>query len=110
MILTTAIDARDAGFRANAAAMAELVADLRAQVARAALGGGAQARQRHRSAASCCRASESTRCSIPVRRSWNFPNSPRYGMYGNEVPCAGLIAGIGRVAGANAWWCATTRR
>ncbi len=48
--------------------------------------------------ASCCRGSGWRGCSIRARRSWRS-GSGGLGMYGGEAPAAGMIAGIGRVAG-----------
>ncbi len=39
------------------------------------------------------------RCSIPARRSSRFGRSPAHGMYDGDAPAAGMITGIGRVAG-----------
>ena len=39
------------------------------------------------------------RCSIPARRSWKSAQLAAHGMYGDEVPAAGIITGIGRVVG-----------
>ena len=50
-------------------------------------------------AASCCRASASRRCSIPARRSSSSRQLAAHGMYGDDVPAAGIITGIGRVIG-----------
>jgi 3-methylcrotonyl-CoA carboxylase beta subunit len=33
-----------------------------------------------------------------------------FGMYGDESPGAGIITGIGRIAGRECVWCATIRR
>ena len=46
-VLQTRLDARSADFQANAAAMRQIVADLRATVDRIALGGPEAARQKH---------------------------------------------------------------
>jgi 3-methylcrotonyl-CoA carboxylase beta subunit len=99
MILATEADPRDAAFRANEAAMAGLVADLRAQVARAALGGGAQARQRHRDRGKLLPRERIDALLDPGTPFLEFSQLAAHGMYGNEVPCAGVITGIGRVAG-----------
>ena len=100
MLLPSTVDARSAAFGANAAAMTGLVADLRAQVARAALGGGEQARRASSGrAASCCRATASRPCSIPARRSWNCPSWPRTACTATKCRAAGIITGIGRVSG-----------
>ena len=47
MRLSSAIDPRSDAFRANAAAMAVLVADLKVQAEAASLGGGKESRARH---------------------------------------------------------------
>ncbi len=99
MILTTAANVRGAEFRANAAAMAELVADLRAQVARAALGGGAQARERHQGRGKLLPRERIDALLDPGTPFLEFSQLAAHGMYGNEVPCAGVITGIGRVSG-----------
>ena len=46
-IISSQINPRDVDFKANQAHMAELVADLRAKVARIEEGGGERARNRH---------------------------------------------------------------
>ena len=46
-ILETKLNARSADFQANATAMRALVADLNAQIDKAALGGGEAARAKH---------------------------------------------------------------
>jgi hypothetical protein len=48
-------------------------------------------------AASCCRASASTACSTPARRFLEIGQLAALGMYDDEAPAAGMIAGIGRV-------------
>ena len=62
-------------------------------------GGGEKARARTPRAASCCRASASTRCSIPARPFSSSPRSPRWASTTSDVPAAGIITGIGRVSG-----------
>ena len=62
-------------------------------------GGGKTARKRHLDRGKLLPRERIAACSIPARRSWNCRSSPRYGIYDNEVPSAGIITGIGRVAG-----------
>ena len=50
-------------------------------------------------AASCCRASGSAGCSIPGSPFLEVGLLAAAGMYDDEVPSAGMITGIGRVAG-----------
>ncbi|NTV11658.1 MAG: methylcrotonoyl-CoA carboxylase, partial [Zoogloea sp.] len=98
-ILKSAIDPRSAEFQANALAMHALVADLRDKAAQVALGGGEAARQKH-----------IARGKLPARERIDHlldPGAPfleigqlaAWGMYGNEAPSAGTVAGIGRVSG-----------
>jgi 3-methylcrotonyl-CoA carboxylase beta subunit len=104
--LETQLNARSADFQANAAAMRALVEDLNMQVAKAAAGGGETARARH-----------VARGKLPPRERVQMlldPGTPflelsplaAHGMYLNkegmeDAPCAGLIAGIGRVSGVD---------
>jgi 3-methylcrotonyl-CoA carboxylase beta subunit len=99
MRLSTEADPRSAAFRANAEAMAALVADLRAESARAALGGGETSRQRHLS-----RGKLLPRDRIEALLDLGTPflelsALAAHGMYGGDVPSAGIITGIGRVSG-----------
>ncbi len=105
-VLETKLNARSGDFLANAAAMREQVLDLRAQVAKAAEGGGSAARAKHEA-----------RGKLPPRERVQMlldPGTPfleiaplaAHGMYLNkdgvaDAPCAGLVAGIGRVSGVD---------
>ena len=99
MILSSGLDPRDAGFRANAAAMAELVEDLRAQAALVALGGGEQARKRHQGRGKLLPRERIEALLDPGSAFLELSQLAAYGMYGNEVASAGIITGIGRVSG-----------
>ena len=98
-VLDTAADPNSAGFRANAEAMSALVDDLRALAGKISEGGGEASRRRHVSRGKL----------LPRDRVHNLldPGTPfleigqlaAHGMYGGEVPSAGVIAGIGRVSG-----------
>jgi 3-methylcrotonyl-CoA carboxylase beta subunit len=98
-VLPSKLDAGGEAFAANAAAMSALVADLRAKTAKVTLGGTEAARQKH-----------TARGKLLVRERIDGlldPGSPfleiaplaAFGMYGGEVPCAGVVAGIGRIEG-----------
>ena len=97
--LETAITPRDPEAQANAAAMAELVADLRAQADRVRQGGGEVARQRHLSRGKLLPRDRIRALIDPVSPFLEIGQLAAHGMYGGEVPSAGLIAGIGRVMG-----------
>jgi 3-methylcrotonyl-CoA carboxylase beta subunit len=86
-------------FQANAARMRGLVGELRAHTARAALGGSEGARAKH-----------AARGKLLVRERIDLlvdPGTPflelsalaAHGLYGDEVPGAGLVTGIGVVSG-----------
>src|SRR5581483_2036185 len=89
----------DPDFRANVAHMEALVATLREARARAAAGGSREARERH-----------TARGKLLVRDRIDAlvdPGSPflelsplaAHGCYGDDAPGAGIVTGIGRIAG-----------
>ena len=98
-VIESALNPRNEEFKANAAAMQALVADLRARLAKVAEGGGEAARARH-----LARGKRLPRERIELLLDPGTPFlelSPlaAQGLYGDEAPAAGLITGIGRVAG-----------
>ena len=99
MRLQTAIDARSEGFRANAAAMRALVEDLHATVARASLGGGEAARQRHRSRGKLLPRERIAALLDPGAPFLELSQLAAHGLYDDAVPAAGIINGVGRVRG-----------
>ncbi len=99
LALESALDPRSAGFRANAEAMAALVAELRRIVDEIREGGGAAARARHRARGKLLPRERIRALIDPLSPFLELGQLAAYGMYGGEVPAAGIIAGIGRVAG-----------
>ncbi len=98
-ILTSSLDRNSPDFAANRDAMLAQVEDLRARLARIAEGGGREAQKRH-----------SARGKLLVRERIDAlldPGSPflelsplaAFEVYGEDVPAAGVVAGIGRVEG-----------
>ena len=98
-ILTSSLQADSASFLSNAAHYASLLDVLRKRHSTVLAGGGAALVERHR-----------TRGKIPARDRIDLlldPLSPflelsplaAWGLYGNEVPSAGIVTGIGRLAG-----------
>ena len=87
------------GFKQNRAAHLEALAQISEAAEAARMGGGEKSRDRHVSRGKM----------LPRRRVANLldPGSPfleigataAHGMYGGAAPCAGVIAGIGRVQG-----------
>src|SRR3954447_12156257 len=98
-VLPSSLDRRSEAFRANDKAMRAVVADLKEKSAAIALGGDAASRQRHQGRGKLL-ARERIRLLLD-------PGSPflelsafaAYQMYDGAVPAAGMVTGIGRVAG-----------
>ena len=103
-VLQTQLNVRSADFQANAAVLREQVQDLALQLAKVAAGGGEAARAKH-----------VARGKLPPRERVQMlldPGTPflelaplaALAMYpdrdgSDSAPCAGLIAGVGRVSG-----------
>ncbi len=98
-VIESMLDTRSAAFRANAAAMGALVADLRAQLERVAGGGGEAARARHRSRGKLLPRERVELLLDPGTPFLELSPLAALGLYDGEAPAAGLITGIGRVAG-----------
>ena len=100
-VLHSQLNPRSAEFAANTAAMQRVVDDLRAHLERVAQGGGEAARAKHTARGKL----------LPRDRVMNLldPGTPflevaplaALNMYDNAAPCAGVIAGIGRVNGVD---------
>ena len=86
-------------FRANAAHNAALADRLRGDVARAALGGGASSRDRHTSRGKLLPRDRVERLLDAGAPFLEIGQLAANGLYDDAVPGAGLICGIGRVAG-----------
>jgi 3-methylcrotonyl-CoA carboxylase beta subunit len=97
--LKTNIDPRSEEFRANAAAMAALVQDLRDKVAQAALGGDEAARAKHVARGKLLPRERVRQLLDPGSPFLELSQLAAFDMYDNEAPCAGIITGIGRVSG-----------
>jgi 3-methylcrotonyl-CoA carboxylase beta subunit len=99
MRLSSELDPRSDAFRANAAAMDAIVADLKAKVAAVALGGGEASRTRHVARGKLLPRDRIEALFDPGTPFLELSQLAAHGMYGNEVPSAGIITGIGRVSG-----------
>ena len=98
-VIRSAIDPRDPAFSARAEQMRALVADLRATVATIRLGGGEQARQRHVERGKLLPRERVRALLDPGSPFLELSQLAAFGMYGEERPGAGIVTGIGRVAG-----------
>jgi 3-methylcrotonyl-CoA carboxylase beta subunit len=98
-VLETLVDRRVAAFRANEEAMAAIVADLRRVVGGTSLGGGEASRARHMSRGKLLPRDRVEALLDPGSPFLEIGQLAAHGMYGDEVPSAGIITGIGRVSG-----------
>jgi 3-methylcrotonyl-CoA carboxylase beta subunit len=99
MRLATRVRPADPEFRANAAHMEGLVAALRAARARAALGGPEEARRRHASRGKLLPRDRIDHLLDPGTAFLELSPLAAHGCYDDEAPGAGIVTGIGRVAG-----------
>ncbi len=97
--LKTKLDPRSDQFRANAAQMRVLVADLRDKVAEVGRGGPATHREKHRARGKLLVRDRIDALVDPGAPFLELSQLAAWGMYDNEVPAAGLVTGIGRVQG-----------
>ncbi len=98
-ILTSQLNTRTADFAANSAAMGEQVNHLRALLARVHEGGGAKAQERHTSRGKLLPRERINRLLDPGSAFLEVGQLAAHEVYGEDVPAAGVIAGIGRVEG-----------
>jgi 3-methylcrotonyl-CoA carboxylase beta subunit len=97
--IVSRLDARSAAFQANRAAMDALVADLREKVVAIEQGGGDAARARHTGRGKLLPRERVDRLLDPGSPFLEFSQFAAYGMYGDNIAAAGIVTGIGRVAG-----------
>jgi 3-methylcrotonyl-CoA carboxylase beta subunit len=105
-ILETQLNARSADFLANAQAMQVVVDDLKAQIAKATLGGGEAARAKHTARGKLLPRDRVQMLLDPGTPFLELSPLAALNMYPDRdgtdsAPCAGVIAGIGRVSGVD---------
>ncbi|MCL2656431.1 MAG: methylcrotonoyl-CoA carboxylase [Betaproteobacteria bacterium] len=93
------INPRAVDFQANATAMRALVADLSDKAAGVALGGGEAARAKHTARGKLLPRERIDHLLDPGTAFLEIGQLAAYGIYDNDAPSAGVIAGIGRVQG-----------
>src|SRR5271165_1293813 len=98
-MIESAIDLRSREARANADTMRNLVADLGETAQRVRLGGGETARERHLSRGKLLPRDRVRALIDPVSPFLEVGQLAAHDMYGGDVPCGGVIAGIGRISG-----------
>jgi 3-methylcrotonyl-CoA carboxylase beta subunit len=98
-VLTTTLQPSDETFVANQRHMAALVEDLKAEVARASLGGGERARARHVDRGKLLPRERIDALLDPGSPFLELSSLAAHGLYDGQAPSGGIITGIGRVAG-----------
>ena len=98
-VIRSTVNPRSAEFAANRAAMAAAAADLHERVLRVMEGGPAQARERHLARGKLLPRERVGRLLDPGSPFLEIGLLAAPGMHDDEVPAAGMIAGIGRVCG-----------
>ena len=99
--LETKLNARSADFQVNVTAMRSLVQDLQVQLAKAAAGGGETARAKHTARGKLLPRERVQMLLDPGTPFLELAPLAAHGLYNGDAPCAGLIAGIGRVSGVD---------
>jgi 3-methylcrotonyl-CoA carboxylase beta subunit len=98
-VLASSVDTRGEAFRANVATMRGLLDALGARTSEAAAGGPAMAREKHLARGKLLPRERVERLLDPGAPFLELSPLAAFGMYGGEVPGAGIITGIGRVCG-----------
>ena len=98
-VLSSSIDVRSDAFRANAAAMKALVEDLRAEADRVRIGGSESAQEKHLARGKLLPRDRVRTLIDPGSPFLELSQLAAHGMYGENIPAAGIITGIGRVMG-----------
>ncbi|WP_415033053.1 carboxyl transferase domain-containing protein [Azonexus sp.] len=98
--LKSQLNPRSADFQANASAMRAVVEDLQTKVEKIALGGPESARQKHLARGKLLPRERVGGLLDPGTPFLEIGQFAAYDMYGGDVPAASVIAGIGRVQGA----------
>jgi 3-methylcrotonyl-CoA carboxylase beta subunit len=97
--LATQVDVKSDDFAANTLAMAAIVADLREKVAAVAAGGSRRAVEKHLARGRLLARQRIDLLLDPGAPFLELSALAAFGLYGGEVPGAGIVTGIGRVAG-----------
>ena len=97
--IASRVDAGSADHRDNAAHMESLVAELRRRQNEAAIGGGDEARAKHLARGKLLPRDRIEALLDPGSPFLEIAPLAAAGMYGNDAPAAGIVAGIGRIHG-----------
>ena len=98
-VIKSRLNPRSEEFQQNAAALAALVADLRAKVERAAQGGDEPARAKHVARGKLLPRERLRLLLDPGSPFLELSQLAAFGVYEDDAPGAGIITGVGRVSG-----------
>ncbi len=98
-LLASSLDPASADARANRGSMESLVADLRAKLKAAQAGGPQRSRERHVAAGKLLPRERVERLLDPGTPFLEIAPLAALGLYDDEAPGAGMIAGLGRISG-----------
>lgn len=98
-LLKTSLDPRAQTFRDNREAMSALVQDIREKLDTIKQGGGLRARERHTARGKLLPRERVRALLDPGSPFLELSQFAAFGMYGEEIPAAGIITGIGRIMG-----------
>ncbi|PUA19350.1 carboxyl transferase domain-containing protein [Glaciimonas sp. PCH181] len=98
-IIDSKLNPRSEDFKANVAALQTVVDDLKRKVAKIALGGSEEARSKHTARGKLLPRDRVQMLLDPGTPFLEFSQLAADSMYHNAAPSAGIITGIGRVAG-----------
>jgi len=98
-VIESRLDTKDATFEHNRAALAAEVADLRAKIEEVEQGGGDAARAKHVARGKLLPRERVRALLDPGSPFLELSQLAAYGMYDGTIASAGIITGIGRVAG-----------
>jgi 3-methylcrotonyl-CoA carboxylase beta subunit len=97
--LSSRVDRTDPAYATNVEAFDAIVADLRAELARAQAGGSSASRERHTARGKLLPRDRVDTLLDPGSPFLELSALAAHGMYGGDVPSAGIITGIGSVSG-----------
>ena len=98
-VIDSKINPRSDEFKANAAALGAAVADLKEKIAQIAVGGPEDARKKHTARGKLLPRERVEGLIDPGTPFLEFSQLAAYNMYKGAAPGAGVITGIGRIAG-----------
>ncbi|WP_417765940.1 carboxyl transferase domain-containing protein [Spongiibacter tropicus] len=98
-VITSRLDRHSEDFISNRDALAAQVAELRAKAEEIAQGGGEKARQRHHERGKMLARERIDALLDPGAAFLEISQLAAEGVYGEDVPAAGVVAGIGQVCG-----------